>query len=449
VADVEKLSNELVRGLDAGLTEYCGHSRLAMLRLEAGVVSPFVITNEGGWPTALIRDDQLFSETIHAITRLLHRSNKPGHDELNIIAHSAFSGLLLPENVIVFGCYSDRTPLLIWFLEKNSNVESRAIFKHWFSEACNLFDLYRRTTVGRQQATNVWLQISSYAIPAARLVLEPYLTSYTEQHPLDLCIALTTALEEGRLANGKIVFISSEAELSSLSFVVPFANNRPSLPDVKHIRKLLTAVDNSEFSLIATPHAIQGVAKVDDAQEYLRANFANGSADMFIGNEYQFSIHNGKLRSYRRRPNFLVLEKSFNALNVRKAFMPNYRQQIEALLSTVFESNFGCLLVLGDDDTQSLSGQALTIPLSIFDNDHLRLISNMAKVDGATHVNSQGKAFKFASLLGGSASVRDVAARGARFNSASRYSRENSDQLVVALSVDGGLSCFIAGELII
>src|SRR4051794_28583018 len=101
-----RISDELFRGLCSGIVEYCGPTRIAMLRLEADLASPIVVANEPNWSFISCVNDPAFREKLIVTTQLLHKSNKPAHDELNLIRSSALSELAIPPNIISCGCYS-------------------------------------------------------------------------------------------------------------------------------------------------------------------------------------------------------------------------------------------------------------------------------------------------------------------------------------------------------
>jgi len=75
----------------------------------------------------------------------------------------------------------------------------------------------------------------------------------------------------------------------------------------------------------------------------------------------------------------------------------------------------------------------------------LALAKSLAKVDGALHIGSDLHLHGFACLLDGRAIQGENRARGARFNSALRFTAEHKNLIVVVLSSDRPVSVIQGG----
>jgi DNA integrity scanning protein DisA with diadenylate cyclase activity len=100
----------------------------------------------------------------------------------------------------------------------------------------------------------------------------------------------------------------------------------------------------------------------------------------------------------------------------------------------------------GNVSGRDLSGQHLEQPVPLNANT-FTLFANMCRVDGAVHVNVKAlELAAFACLLDGESGEKEELSRGARFNSAQRYSRKTKDMVVIVVSEDGPVTIFESGE---
>jgi hypothetical protein len=75
----------------------------------------------------------------------------------------------------------------------------------------------------------------------------------------------------------------------------------------------------------------------------------------------------------------------------------------------------------------------------------LDLAKSLSKVDGALHIGADLRLHGFACLLDGRAIVDENRARGARFNSALRFTAEHENLIVVVVSADRPVSVIHRG----
>lgn len=107
---------------------------------------------------------------------------------------------------------------------------------------------------------------------------------------------------------------------------------------------------------------------------------------------------------------------------------------------------FGCTLIIDlSSENKSPSGQKLKDPLDLRMGAFLELAKSLAKVDGAIHIGHDLKLHAFACLLDGRAISGEDRARGARFNSALRFTAEHHDVMVVVVSSDRPVSIIQEG----
>jgi DNA integrity scanning protein DisA with diadenylate cyclase activity len=98
-----------------------------------------------------------------------------------------------------------------------------------------------------------------------------------------------------------------------------------------------------------------------------------------------------------------------------------------------------------NDEPVALSGQKLEHPIDLRQLNYLELAKSLAKVDGALHICRDLKLHAFACLLDGRSIPGEDRARGARFNSALRFTAEHQNLIVVVVSADRPVSTIQEG----
>ena len=93
----------------------------------------------------------------------------------------------------------------------------------------------------------------------------------------------------------------------------------------------------------------------------------------------------------------------------------------------------------------SISGQRLAQPIDLQQAHSLDLAKSLSKVDGALHIGRDVRLHGFACLLDGRSIPGEDRARGARFNSALRFTAERKNIIVVVVSADRPFSVIQEG----
>jgi DNA integrity scanning protein DisA with diadenylate cyclase activity len=75
----------------------------------------------------------------------------------------------------------------------------------------------------------------------------------------------------------------------------------------------------------------------------------------------------------------------------------------------------------------------------------LKMVKSLAKVDGALHIGADQHLYGFACLLDGRSIPGEDRARGARYNSALRFTAEHANIIVVVVSSDRPVSVIHQG----
>ena len=121
-------------------------------------------------------------------------------------------------------------------------------------------------------------------------------------------------------------------------------------------------------------------------------------------------------------------------------------QVVSHLVHSAGMARHGCTLVLDLNPTSiRLSGHVLDPALSLLETQNLELARSLLKIDGAVHITADSRLTGFGCLLDGKTIKWENMARGARYNSALRFSADNGKIIVVVVSADRPVSIIYNG----
>lgn len=348
--------------------------------------------------------------------------------------------------------------------------------------------------------------LSSYAEAAIREAVSHWLTTWQQRSDdsqrmtvfanltrfLRAVRMLSLQREEGAFPQGSLLYFPSEHAQPELDFRFG-KGSEPRLDNPKHVRKLLQAVDSAAH-LVAVADRVVGIGNAPKLGPALLVRFWGTRGELrFVPNRYYDGMptdHGDPRLQGQSVPEFgdvasLVLGEWFGVgpafarleQALRAHLGPGDRPPIpeeareldevvgavEKLMRLILERGKGCTLVIDRSETGRLCGHSIERMPSrrrgarepgrlelddvrdLADERRRSLIAAMSQVDGAVHLDAHGIVRGFGCLLDGAASGTEDLARGARFNSAMRFSRANPDCLVIVVSADGPLTIFPEG----
>jgi DNA integrity scanning protein DisA with diadenylate cyclase activity len=122
---------------------------------------------------------------------------------------------------------------------------------------------------------------------------------------------------------------------------------------------------------------------------------------------------------------------------------------ISGIVHNAARLRHGCAIVVDLNTTPvSLSSQCLEHPLDLNNHDELELAKSLSRMDGALHIGVDLKLHGFACLLDGHYIPNEHRARGARFNSALRFTAEHENIIVIVVSSDSPVSVMRSGMVL-
>ncbi len=263
---------------------------------------------------------------------------------------------------------------------------------------------------------------------------------------LDAILGISRTREEGSWARGELMFVEASA-IGNLDLVAEFPEEeRPTLENFKHVRKLLLAVENSERKLVSDGRAIVGIANGDLPEFSIIADFRGGHGFLKLNGTLICSFFDGSFKSTIRRAKLVHVEE----LLLESDLDPEESGELFRIVSDIVHSaethKHGATLVIDlNKRPVEISGQSLVEPPDLRDPESLALTKSLAHVDGALHLGADIRLHGFACLLDGQSIATEDRARGARYNSALRFTADNSGLLVVVVSSDRPVSIIMEG----
>lgn len=354
--------------------------------------------------------------------------------------------------ILAFGGTSRDIPLLMWFTEEHPDLCSKGPTLCWLEHAAAqlLLDITASNDL-RDNASGYVLQ--GYATHAVRdyivdrrnslVGLDTHLRVYPA---LDTILGISHTREEGAWPRGRLAFVEPMF-LKQLDFIASFPRmEQPSLANLRHCRKLLQSVESSHRLLVSDGKTIVGITQQEPPHGSIIANFEGRHGFLFLDDEMVCSFAEGAFLSTNRKANLVQLEEALIESRLNADAQHALFRIISDIVSCAQERKHGCTLVVDlRSIPRNLAGQTLHTPLDLTTADGKDLACSFAKVDGALHIGHDAKLYGFACLLDGRAVPGENRARGARYNSAVRFTAANDDLIVVVVSADRPVSIIQRG----
>lgn len=365
-----------------------------------------------------------------------------------------------PSSSLLAAGYASRTSkeckYLLWIVRRLPEIGSHSVISRWLEQGANVLESKLSQTIGKlpqdcdAQTTLRHSAGSVIAQTLQRLLHEQAQRAsgesvrYVMKYFLDAVLAVSMTREEGKKASGSLAFVPHLSHVARPpSYVFKFASGaRPQLRDSKRVRKLLTVVEGAGEVVVCDFNEVLGIAKARPQSKVLLADFRDGHACLRIGKRKICTISGGRFQAARSGSS---LEDLKQIVERRKSAARDLLDDIEQLVKASVKGGHGCTIVLDfNKRPKKIPGEVLEDPIPLTEN--TCLVSGMACVDGAVHIGREGQVIAFACLLDGKAVENELRARGARYNSALRFTAQEKDCALVVVSEDGPVSVFYKGE---
>src|SRR5208283_2800016 len=433
-------------GLCDGLSHFSGQSRAALIYAEEPGDPPRVYDPQNlleGWETIL---EKIYLRSVAWREYNAH------------ISQMRLFGQVFPEKgldlagLVSWGARAKSVAYQMWFTEEHPTMCSTGPTERWLEHAACL--------LAHDWANEEWFYtrnssyvIREFATHAVRdyirdgLDLKFGLDSRIEVYPiLDAVLGISKTREEGAWPRGTLVFIDPTM-IPEVPFLVRFPQpERLRLTNYKHVRKLILAVENSQRVLVSDGRYIIGVAQGNLPDCRITADFHGGHGFLRFSGNLVCSFADGSYHSSNRKPNLVHLEELLleSPLDADKKYV--LLKIVSSIVNRAGEQRHGATLVIDLNQSPiAIAGQQLGTPVDLTTDTMLDLAKSLSKVDGALHIGADLHLHGFACLLDGRSISGENRARGARFNSALRFTADHENLVVVVVSSDRPVSVIYRG----
>lgn len=440
---------QTAEGLREGLTHFSGPSRTAII-YSIQPEDPIYIYD----PQNLLAGHEPKFKELYIDSDAWQKETAIGYDK------KKFSNLIPEKNLELAGLisYGGRSSSLVyqmWFTEHHPDMCSIGPTERWLEQTvwrlshdvANEEDLYTGISGSflKEYATHA---VRDYIVDEMN-VLIGWDTRMRIYPILEAILKISRTPEEGSWPKGRLVFVEKRS-LSKLQFIAKFPKaERPELENIKHIRKLLQSVENSERKLVADEKTIIGIIKGDCPVFSIAAEFKGSYGFLALNNDKICSFSDGCFQSTTRKAKLVQVEEALLDSDMDSKDVSTLFKMISEIVHNAARLRHGCAIVV-DLNTPPvfISSQCLERPLDLKNQDEFELAKSLSRVDGALHIGTDLKLHEFACLLDGRHIPNEHRARGARFNSALRFTAEHENVIVIVVSSDSPVSVMMDGGVL-
>ncbi len=340
----------------------------------------------------------------------------------------------------------------MWFTEEHPTMCSSGPTERWLEHAACLLahDWSNEEWFYTRNSSYVVREYATHAIRdyiRDRLDYKFGLDARIEVYPiLDAVLGISKTREEGAWPRGTLVFVEP-GMIDTVPFMVRFPHpEKLRLTNYKHVRKLILAVENSDRRLISDGRKIIGVARGDMPECRITGDFRGGHGFLRFSGSLVCSFSDGNFHSSNRRPNLVFLEELLLTMPLEEHKRDALFNIASSIVDRAGQQRHGATVVIDLNPVPiAISGQRLESPVDLTDETMLDLAKSLSKVDGALHVGADLHLHGFACLLDGRTIPNENRARGARFNSALRFTSDHENLVVIVVSSDRPVSVIHKG----
>ncbi|THB78433.1 MAG: DNA-binding protein [Desulfobacteraceae bacterium] len=363
----------------------------------------------------------------------------------------AFCHELELAGLITFGGCSHSFYYQMWLTEHHPDMCSIEPTRRWLEQAASLLATDYNTQNSEINSSDYVLK--NYALQA----IADYIVDERDQNlDFDSRILITPILndilnisktrEEGAWARGTI-FFTDPYRIPSIRFITKIKKNeRPMLSNVKHVRKLLQTVEYSDRKLVSDGCTIIGITDCPLPEYTVVAEYKGEYGFLRLGKEKICSFFDGSFHSTTREAKLVELEEILLDADIETETSTLLFQLVARLVHHAGKQRHGCTLVIDlNEKPVKLSGHVLDPGIDLLDPECIDLACSLLKIDGAVHIRPDLTVHGFGCLLDGKTIPWENMARGARYNSALRFSAGMPDVIVVVVSSDRPVSIIYNG----
>ncbi len=436
-----------MEGLRQGLCKFSGPTRTALVFAMAPGDELRVVDPQGLLAGHELRLREYFLDTAEWLEGL------PDPEQVSYFDQAKSKRLGLA-GLVSLGGRTRNVAYQMWFTEHHQDLCAAGVTRRWlelamlqFSHNLSSADALSLDTAASMLQGMAPHAVHDYVVDERARAVGPD-TRLRVSNLLDAVIQISKTPEEGAWARGHLAFVEP-SRVSRLNFLARFPKQeRPRLDNCKHVRKLLQTVEHSGRMLVSDGEHVTGVAAGGELPRgSLCARFDGRHGLLMLDGELVCSFSDGAFHSTNRKPRLVFLEEALLEWPLEPDQRDDLFHAVSRLVAAAGERKYGCALILDPHlPLLPLRGHGLEQPLALNTDEHLDLAARLAKVDGALHIGCKRcQLVSFACLMDGASFPGEDRARGARYNSALRFTHAHSELLVVVVSSDRPVSVIQRG----
>lgn len=441
-----KCIEDTIDGLQEGLSHFSGPSRAAVI---------YAVTPDDPMrihdPQNLLRGHEPIFEELYLVCDDW-RKNFRHSGKIEKFRHMVPEKNLDLAGLISWGGRSSSVFYQMWFTEHHPDMVSIGPTECWLEHAAwrlshdvaNEAELYTGIS-GSFLSEYSTHAVRDYVVDQMNVTFG-WDTQLRVYPILDAVLGISRTREEGQWPVGELIFIDLRL-LPELEFFARFPEmEQPKLTNFKHVRKLLLSVEDSNRRLVSEGKSILGIAGEKLPTFSIIADYRRRHGFLRINDETVCSFADGRFKSSTHRANLVNVEEVLLESRLDDEVGNRLYKIITSLVHCAESHEHGCTLVIDlNEQPVQISGQRLQSPLDLRHPQNLDLSKSLAKVDGALHIGADECLHGFACLLDGRTVPGEDRARGARYNSALRFTSEHNNMVVVVVSSDRPVSVIQEG----
>jgi hypothetical protein len=263
---------------------------------------------------------------------------------------------------------------------------------------------------------------------------------------LDAILGVAKTREEGLWPQGELVIVDPQY-VKDMNFHLRFRDEeQPQLGNFKYVCKLLRTVEQTNYKLVSDGQAILGIIDDNLPEFSLSAEFCGRHGFLKVNNKKMCSFSGGNFSSSTRQAKLVEFEEALLEAKLPPPKGNNIFKIVTSLVHYAQYQKHGCTLVIDlNRKPVKIAGQTLSRPLDLSKPDLVELAKSLTRVDGALHIGTDCQLYGFAHLLDGHSILAEDRARGARYNSALRFTAEHDNIIVIVVSADKPVSVIKKG----
>lgn len=443
---IQKIIVEILSGVREGLANFTGPSRVAVIYQLNSEEELYICD-----PQSLLRGHEskirktYFGDSMEILPITHHLYDKP-YSQIDKVRNLELDG------VISFGGQSGPVLYQMWFTDHHPELVATGPTQRWLEHAVLRFS--HDTANDAELYTGISGRfLREYATHAVhdQIVWEQKLcngaVSHLDIYPiLNSVLGISKTREEKQSPYGELVFVD-QAYIEDLEFLARFSKDeQPLLGNFKHVRKLLQSVQNFNYKLVSNGKHILGISRGRVDSFHLSADFRGLFGFLKLNNQTICSFADGTYSSSTHQAKLFEVEEILLDYNLSSTERNSLFHIVSSIVHYAESEYFGCAIVLDMNwKITHISGQNIEQPLDLERSNLLDLACDLARVDGALQIGMDRHLHRFACLLDGSSIEGENRARGARYNSALRFTAQHKDTIIVVVSSDRPVSVIYRG----